>query len=355
MVEKWKNNKFFTLFLITGTVYFFLRFLFPLLAPVVVAVLIVTICNPLLNFIQKKFRIRKQYVVSVWMILLAIATGLGIWGICVWLSKNVPYWVNSLDIFEKQFGLVVKKCCQAAEDYVGLDAVYVENVILEQVSVFINDFRLQTMPDLLGESWRYAKQLGEVAAFFAVMFIAVVLLAKDYDSIVAKMSETKELRIVIEIIEKVLKYMGTFLKAQLVILLAVGTTSAFTLWLLKINYGFLWGILAGILDVLPFIGTGIILLPLALWQLINGYAGRAIGCVILYAVCVLIRECLEPKLIGEKIGVYPIAILISIYAGIGLFGLSGIIKGPVGFVIIYQIYLSIQKNREKNPQSSQDK
>ena len=52
---------------------------------------------------------------------------------------------------------------------------------------------------------------------------------------------------------------------------------------------------------------------------------------------------LEPKLIGKKVGVSPIAILLSIYAGVKLFGLWGIIGGPLGFVIIYQSYMSLER------------
>ena len=48
------------------------------------------------------------------------------------------------------------------------------------------------------------------------------------------------------------------------------------------------------------------------------------------------REFLEPKLIGKKVGIYPIAILLSVYAGVKLFGLGGILKGPLGLVMIYQ-------------------
>lgn len=354
MGEKWKSNKFFTLFLIAGAVYFFLRFLFPLIAPVVVAVLIVVICNPLLHFMRKKLHIRKQYVMTGIMLILAALLGLLVWGIFAWLYRNVPYWVNSLDLFEEQFCTVVRKCCQTVEDYMGLDAVYIENVILEQVSVFIDDFQVQTMPDILSESWGYAKNIGALAGFFAVMFISVILLAKDYDAILTKISETEGLGIALEVAERVLNYIGTFLKAQLVIMLIIGLTCGITLWLFKMDYGFLWGLLAGLLDALPFIGTGIVLIPMAVWQLINGYVGKAVCCVILYAVCALIRECLEPKLIGEKIGVYPIAILISIYAGIGLFGLAGVIKGPLGFIIIYQLYLSIYKIQGKDKKTSQD-
>ena len=61
---------------------------------------------------------------------------------------------------------------------------------------------------------------------------------------------------------------------------------------------------------------------------------RAIVCGVLYLVCIFLREIMEPRLIGRKIGVSPIAVLVSLYARIRLFGVWGIIKGPLGFVLI---------------------
>ena len=91
-------------------------------------------------------------------------------------------------------------------------------------------------------------------------------------------------------------------------------------------------------------------MPLGIWQLLEGSFGRAFICGALYVVCIFLREILEPRLIGRKIGVSPIAVLVSLYAGIRLFGVWGIIKGPLGFVLIYETYHSLSKmsDRQKN-------
>ena len=115
-----------------------------------------------------------------------------------------------------------------------------------------------------------------------------------------------------------------------------------------ISQGVLWGILAGVLDALPFIGTGIVLMPLALVQLFQGSYGRAVVCLVLYAACVFLRETLEPRLIGKRMGISPIAVLTAVYAGIRLFGLWGIIKGPLGFMIIYQSWQSLQRRTQES-------
>ncbi len=96
------------------------------------------------------------------------------------------------------------------------------------------------------------------------------------------------------------------------------------------------------MDMLPFIGTGLVLMPLAFWQILNGYYAKAVICVILYVVCALTREFLEPKLIGEKMGIFPVAILFSVYAGVKLFGVFGIVKGPLALITIYEIYIFLK-------------
>ena len=127
-----------------------------------------------------------------------------------------------------------------------------------------------------------------------------------------------------------------------------------TLSLCKVENGVLWGLFAGFLDVLPFIGTGIVLIPIAIWQLLQGYYFQAAVCISLYIICILIREAMEPRLIGDKVGIYPVAILIAVYAGLKLFGLIGIFLGPLGLVIIQQIYKAVLRQVDGGEKSGYD-
>ena len=89
-------------------------------------------------------------------------------------------------------------------------------------------------------------------------------------------------------------------------------------------------------------------MPLAFWQVINGYYAKAVICVLLYVVCAITREFLEPKLIGEKVGVLPIGILFSVYVGVKLFGIFGIIKGPLALMTIFEVYRYMKQVNENN-------
>lgn len=103
-------------------------------------------------------------------------------------------------------------------------------------------------------------------------------------------------------------------------------------------YPYIWGIVTGFLDVLPFVGTGVTLLPMALLQLLMGNEANAIILVVTFIVSALARELLEPKLIGARMGIIPIAILIAVYVGAKVFGIAGVVWGPLYMLMLYEIY-----------------
>ena len=115
------------------------------------------------------------------------------------------------------------------------------------------------------------------------------------------------------------------------------------------------GLLAGVMDVLPFIGTGLVLIPVSVFQLLEGKYLQAAVVLVLYVICVLIREFLEPKLIGNKVGIWPVGILFAVFAGVKLFGVAGIVKGPLGLVVICETYRYLSGKKEMSPEAPDSK
>lgn len=340
MQEKKKiwENKYIVLLLITGAVYFFLKYLSPLLTPIILAGMFLTLCYPTFDDIQKKTHIKKQYLATGILLLICGLLIVIVWSVGSFLIRELPSWVSGVGSMQENIEVAVRQGCRGLGDFFGINMDGISTVLIEQIDVFVENFRVQVLPEMLGGSWVYIRQIISIIAVLAVTMIATVLFAKDYDAILSWAGAQAESRMVLEIILKVIRYLATFIKAQLIIMLSVASISAVVLSFAGVENGFLFGVLAGVLDALPFIGTGIVLIPLAIWQLFMGHYGRAIVCVILYIVCAILREFLEPKLIGEKVGIYPIAILIAVYAGLQLFGIWGIVKGPLGLVIIKQVY-----------------
>ena len=343
MAEKLKKNKLIALLLLTGAVYFFLKVIAPLTAPVLIALLFVTIFGPLLQRLQNKLHLHRQIGAILLLLIACLVLGLLVWVLFSWIVGSLPDWIEGLDSLESALSVVVHNVCETVGKAIGIDSAYLEQAILSRIQEGIDYFQQQVLPGMLSQSLEFIKALAAFGGFLLIFIIATVLLAKDYDKFMNNLLDREEYHLLLEIICGIIRYLATYVKAQLIIMNIVGVLAAVTLGLCGIRNGILWGLLAGLLDALPFIGTGVVLVPLGIQQLFYGSYGRAVACLLLYVACIVIRELLEPKLIGQRVGVPPIAILLSLYAGIQLFGVWGIVEGPLGFAIIYQTYLSLER------------
>ncbi len=100
------------------------------------------------------------------------------------------------------------------------------------------------------------------------------------------------------------------------------------LTLLGVRYAFLIGILLAVVDILPLLGTGVILVPWAAIAALLGYPGMAVGLGVLWGVCTLVRQLAEPRLMGQGLDIHPLASLGAMYAGLVLFGIPGMLAAP---------------------------
>ena len=113
---------------------------------------------------------------------------------------------------------------------------------------------------------------------------------------------------------------------------------------LRIPYGILWAAGISMVDVVPVLGTGTVLLPWGMICLLQGDRGRALGLLGLYGVVTLTRSVLEPKLVGSQLGLDPLITLFALYAGFKLWGVGGMILAPLLAVMLKQL---LPENRKK--------
>ncbi|HHY81798.1 MAG TPA: sporulation integral membrane protein YtvI [Clostridiales bacterium] len=104
--------------------------------------------------------------------------------------------------------------------------------------------------------------------------------------------------------------------------------------ILGVKYAFFLAILTAVADLLPVLGPGTVLIPGAVIYLINGNIFMAVGFFILYILVTIVRQFLEPRIVGENIGLHPLVTLLCIYLGYRIFGLSGLILGPVFAIVV---------------------
>ncbi|QSF46663.1 sporulation integral membrane protein YtvI [Paenibacillus tianjinensis] len=141
-------------------------------------------------------------------------------------------------------------------------------------------------------------------------------------------------RPVSEIWSDLRKALVGYLRAQVVLISVTAAIVIIGLLLLGVNSAFVIGLTIGLVDMVPYVGVGVVLFPWALYSYMTGDLGLAIGLLVLYAVILITRQVLEPKVLASSIGLDPLTMLIGMFAGLQLFGMLGLLLGPVLLVIL---------------------
>ena len=120
----------------------------------------------------------------------------------------------------------------------------------------------------------------------------------------------------------------------MILIFIVSVVCVTGLLIIRNPYALLFGIAIAIFDAFPVVGSGSILVPWAVFHVLGGNMMEAAILVTIYVITLLIREVLEPRLLGNCLGISPFYMLISIYVGVKVFGIVGILLGPIGLIMI---------------------
>lgn len=340
--EQQKKWGLFLLFLIG--LFLLFKFILPLFWPFLLAFIVVAPIEPLLGKLSDKLHIGKGIlagvvITAILLVLLAAGCFLGTYAIRL-LSGFLEY----SDDLEAQLTLFTFKLCEMMERQFGVGAEHVRLWLDNQIGQLLTGLEADLFPKVMNKSLLYIKNIAQGMIFVVILWIASVLLAKDFSRIKERFRHNYYVRYAKNELKKLGKFIRTFLVAQLIIMSSISIICMAGLLFSRFDAvnAIALGLLTGVLDALPFLGTGIILLPIALWQLVMGDVSAFFILFVTFLITVAVRELLEPRLIGGKMGLWPIAILMSVYVGAKVFGLLGVILGPIYLIIAADWYFNAE-------------
>lgn len=293
--------------LLAFLLFFLLKYIFPLVSPFILAYLTVYSVYPLLYKMEQKWKIKKPITMLLMMGVIVTVLLAVLWIIALISGGSV----------EESIPLIMEW--------------------KDRVLVFINPEMIsKILPDVIKNSFGYLQKVLPVFVYIGIYLIATVLMAKDFDALMTKVHSIGALDGFMNLMNEIIHTAGKFLKSQLILMLMITGVCVAGFYLIGLSSPLLLGFLAGIMDALPFIGTSIVLIPTAIILFLEKEIWKGVVCLVIYVVCIAIREFMEPKLMGKELDVFPVVMLISIFAGAKLFGISGIIKGPLA-IVLYKI------------------
>ncbi len=348
MERLWKNQILWKKTGIAAGVFLAMKYLVPLLVPFFLAALVVCWCWPALKWMQRRFHIRPVF--SMGLLLLAMSALLAAGG--VWLGKSLGAlfrWAAERFSSPGEAERLLYECCDSISSLMQLEAEDVRVFVTDQLNVFRDHAQQNILPGAFGGSWEFLKGAGSWAAAFLVTGVAVLLMAADFEKIRAMGRRWPVYGHMVSVIRGILRSVGGYLRAQCVIMGTVMLLCAAGLWISGVSSNpLLAGIGIGALDALPVFGTGTVFLP---WILILIFFQKNYTAALIlaatYGICVLTRELLEPRLIGGRLGILPVVVLASVYAGVKLYGFGGILLGPLSVLLIKELWQQVDAAAQK--------
>lgn len=334
---------------VTLVVYLGMKYMLPIVAPFLLAYAICEMFWPMIRFLNRKTRISKGILGGILVLLMS----LGIIALLWWGGKSligqVKYLAeNSDEMLDTAYKYLELICSR-------LDSVFhcKSGKVMEYIQIIFNRFGnviKEKMMDILSYAVPAVKTAAAWLVALLIGLISAVILIKYKEKMVKEINQSYfayELKV---LVRQVFQVAGCFLKTQGIIMGLIWVICSVGSFLLHFRHVILLGFIIAFLDALPILGSGTVLVPWAVFQFAMGRYGIGIGLLVVWGLCTVTREFLEPKLMGSRFDVNPFYMIMATFIGMELFGLPGIILGPLAIVMIREILRLIYKKEVEHPE-----
>lgn len=351
-MKVWKDAServrwFLTILFITLGVYLSFRYLLPLILPFLVAYLLAWIIRPVTELLYRRLKIPRIVGGTFSLLLLVVVFGTSICLLINILIKQTIAFIKNLPIFLQMVTEKLDHICVNCDKLFGLNSGSVKTLVEENLLQTVNRVKSNLMPKLTEQTIAIIVILIAFIGILLIIFVSAVLIVKDIHVFKEKYENNDLYQDIHKITVKLTEVGMAYLRSQIIIMLTVAGICVLGLILIGNDYALLLGIGIAFMDALPILGSGIVFVPWAIILLMKGNIYGAAILITTYLLCQVVREVLEPKLIGNRIGIKPIFTLVSMYVGFKLFSVAGFFLGPIGLVIIITIY-KVMKEKKPN-------
>lgn len=335
----------------------FLRYAVSALMPFLLAAVISSLVSPMSEWISKKTRIPKKLTSAVVLILLfslisallylAISRLIGELGdLLARLSEDPELIGNTLSS-------LVDRVTGNGSHFSFLQSVF-ESESLKSLGIDLSGLLQNAVGSLISSltsalpvaAISLIKGIPSWILFVIVLLIAAYYFSSDGESVgrgISSVLPTKWRARLPLIKEKFKRTVTGYVKAYLLLMLLTFLEMMIGLTILGVEYAFIMAIVISVVDVLPILGAGTVLVPWAIFACLTSNTPLGVGLLILYAVTLIIRQIAEPRIVGSTLGIHPLATLASVYLGLRLIGFIGIFIGPMAAMMLREIFYKEEK------------
>ncbi|MFZ3588773.1 sporulation integral membrane protein YtvI [Bacillus sp. DJP31] len=311
-------------------------FLLPKSIPILLGLLTAFLFEPFILSLQKRWKLKRVYSVIIVFILFLSMTGFISYILLAKLVEQLLYFSSNLPFLLAKINTLVGM-------YMNQWEVFSAKVPKEVIDAIENSFASLETSILTGASnltqstllliTTIPQTLLEILVYFIALFLFSIDLPRLKNKILGYFSEKTRDKLLFMTTQLNRAGIG-FVKAQLLFSVLTFILSYVGLLIIQADYPILLSIVIVLVDILPVLGTGSVLVPYAVYCFLSNQQETGVGLIILFLVITVVRRVIEPKVYSSSMGISPLASLISMYLGFQILGFIGLIVGP-SIVILF--------------------
>lgn len=309
--------------------------------PFIIGWIISLIASPLVRFLEEKLKIRRKAVSAFVIVAVLAAVILLVYGVGVKLVRETVGFINELPVMWEN---IQAEFIQIGSNLEGLfrrlpmDAQEQLMNFWSGIGNWFSEFIGNVGTPTFTAVGNFAKRLPDVfmAVIMTLLSSYFFVADKSYLSDFVKKYVPETIYYRCDLIQRSFRNaVGGYFKAQLKIEVWIYILIFIGLLILNINYAFLIAFGIALIDLLPVFGAGTIMIPWAVIEILSGEYKRAIGLLIIWCVGQIVRQLIQPKIVGDSIGIDPIPTLFLLYIGYHAAGVMGMILAlPIGIILM---------------------
>ena len=326
------------------------RWLLPVVLPFLIAMGLARLMEPAVRFMHKKWRFPRKIGAALLTLLIVAAIVGAVWFILSWLFweingliERAPELIARLPEMNESWTEKLNRWIEAAPLSMRDTLSNAAEGVMEGLSAI----PAKVVGWLTNWLTGFAKKLPYIILFVFALVLSTFLISADYPGITKSLLKpfSKKTRDkILSVKTRLVNTLGKWLKAQGMIMLITFGELLLGFMILRIPTALLAASLIALVDALPVLGAGLCLIPWAIISLASGDSFQAAGLAVIYGAVVLVRGFLEPKLVGDQIGLGALPTFMAMYAGFVLSGVLGMITFPILLITGKQIWESFPKN-----------
>lgn len=309
-----------------------LRYVYPIILPFLLGWGLAALAEPGVRFLVKRLRLRRGFAAAV----VVTAAILGIVTILVLLAAFG--YRESVELIHRLPGVMEELTAgiSVVRDWtlqlVGRAPAGIAGVLEETVrDLFAGGSVLITKvtDKVLGFAGSVMGGISGGALLVGTAVVSAYLISAQYPALGQRLKSTAVCQWISRIWVRMRRVVGSWLRAQL----RLSGVTFLVVWagflLLGVEHSFFGALGTAVVDAVPMLGTGIVLIPWAVLMLVQGNTARGLGLAAVWLAAMLNRSALEPRLVGKHLGINPLVTLAALYAGFQIWGVGGMIFAPI--------------------------